>query len=91
MEKRLKQCLGIDVSKLSLWMSLDVLDQNLVKKFEILIEVSNDLSGFKAILKWLKTVVDINVYFLIILEAKGVYHQGITHYLYEQDFEISVM
>jgi transposase len=91
MEKRLKQCLGIDVSKLSLSLSLGILNQELVKKFEKHIDVKNDLSGFKTILKWLKTVVDINVDFLIILEATGFYHQGIAHYLYEQGYAVSVM
>lgn len=89
--KRLKQCLGIDVSKLSLSLSLGILNQELVKKFEKHIDVKNYLSGFKTILKWLKTVVDINVDFLIILEATGVYHQGIAHYLYEQGYAVSVM
>ena len=91
MEKRLKQCLGIDVSKLSLSLSLGILNQKLVKKFEKHIDVKNDLSGFKTILKWLRIVVDINVDFLIVLEATGVYHQGISHYLYEQGFAVSVM
>lgn len=72
METRLKQCLGIDVSKLSLSLSLGGLNQDLVKSFEKHIDVSNDLKGFKIIIRWLKTVVDIDVNFLKILEATGV-------------------
>ncbi|MFT6993957.1 MAG: transposase, partial [Maribacter sp.] len=46
MEKRLKQSLGIDVSKLNLSLSLGFLRENLVKEFESHCDVSNDLSGY---------------------------------------------
>ncbi len=50
----LKQCLGIDVSKSSLSLSLGYLTNDLRKKFESHEDVSNDLSGFKILHKWLK-------------------------------------
>lgn len=52
----LKQCLGIDVSKSSLSLSLGYLTNNLSKKFESHVDVSNDLSGFKVLHKWLKKI-----------------------------------
>lgn len=72
MEKRLKQSLGIDVSKLGLSLSLRFLTEKLGKKFKSHADLRNDLWGYKEVLKWLKksvhgTVVDL----LIVMEATG--------------------
>ena len=74
MEKRLKQSLGIDVSKLKLSLSLGFLTGKLEKEFISHEDVSNDLSGYKTLLKWLKKWVDSSVDFLIVMEATVVYH-----------------
>ncbi|WP_165750542.1 IS110 family transposase [Cellulophaga sp. Z1A5H] len=91
MEKYLKQSLGLDVSKLNLSLSLGSLNEKLVKKFESHPDVSNDLKGYKVLLKWLKASVDSEVELLVVMEATGVYHQGIAHYLYEQGYSVCVM
>ncbi|WP_036152083.1 IS110 family RNA-guided transposase [Maribacter forsetii] len=91
MEKRLKQSLGIDVSKLNLSLSLGSLNENLVKEFESHPDVSNDIMGYKVLLKWLKASVDLDVELLVVMEATGVYHQGIAHFLYEQGYSVCVM
>jgi transposase len=79
MEKRLKQSLGIDVSKLNLSLSLGFLHGDLGKKFEVHPDITNDLSGFKELHRWLKKSVDPSVDMLIVMEATGVYHQGVAH------------
>ena len=91
MENRLKQCLGIDVSKLNLSMSLGFLTNKLVKEFEVHSDVSNNSSGYKELLQWLKEFVDDTVELLVVMEATGVYHQGIAHYLYAYGYSVSVM
>jgi len=91
MEKRLKQSLGIDVSKLSLSLSLGFLSDKLVKDFMFHPDISNDISGYKVLLKWLKASVDYEVEMLVVMEATGVYHQGIAHYLHEQGYAVCVM
>ena len=91
MEKRLKQSLGIDVSKLKLSLSLGFLTGKLEKEFISHEDVSNDLSGYKTLLKWLKKLVDSSVDFLIVMEATGVYHQGIAHYLHSKGHAVCVM
>lgn len=91
MEKRLKQSLGIDVSKLNLSLSLGSLNEKLVKKFEYHPDVANDLEGYKVLLRWLRTSVDPEVELLVVMEATGVYHQGIAHYLYELGYRVRVM
>ncbi len=91
MEKILKQCLGLDVSKLDLSLSLGFLTNNLSKEFKVHRDVSNDLSGYKELLKWLKESVDCSVDMLVVMEATGVYHQGVAHYLYEHGYSVCVM
>jgi transposase len=39
----------------------------------------------------LKASVDNDVELLVLIEATGVYHQGIAHYLYEQGYAVCVM
>lgn len=51
MEKRLKQSLGIDVSKLGLSLSLRFLTEKLGKKFKSHADLRNDLWGYKEVLK----------------------------------------
>lgn len=87
----LKQCLGIDVSKLSLSLSICFLTSQLTKEFKFHPDITNDIDGFKALSKWLKGVLITKVGFIVVLEATGVYHQSLAHYLYEQGFAICIM
>ena len=91
MEKRLKQSLGIDVSKLNLSLSLGFLSDKLEKEFKSHPDVPNDISGYRELLKWLGKSIDPSVDMLVVMEATGVYHQGIAHYLYEQGYSVCVM
>ena len=91
MEKRLKQSLGIDVSKSDLSLSLGFLTDRLVKEFRSRPDVSNDISGYRELLKWLGKSVDGNVELLVVMEATGVYHQGIAHYLHARGYAVCVM
>lgn len=91
MKRVLKQCLGIDVSKLNLSLSLGFLTDDLVKDFKEHPDVSNDKTGYQELLKWLKTSIKEEVELVVVMEATGVYHQGIAHYLHEQGYAISVM
>ena len=91
MEKRLKQSLGIDVSKLSLSLSLGFLTDKLDKEFISHSDVPNDILGYRALLNWLKKSVDNSVELLVVMEATGVYHQGIAHYLHDKGYAVCVM
>ncbi|MFH6605190.1 IS110 family transposase [Maribacter algicola] len=91
MAKRLKQSLGIDVSKLSLSLSFGFLTDKLEKEFISHPDVTNDLSGYGELLNWLEKSVDDTVELTVVMEATGVYHQGITHYLYSNGYRVCVM
>lgn len=91
MKKRLKQCLGIDVSKKTLSLSLGYLTEDLEKEFISHSDVDNDILGYKKLIKWLKKSLDSDVKMLVVMEATGVYHQGVAQYLYIEGFDICVM
>lgn len=91
MEKRLKQSLGIDVSKLTLSLSLGFLTDKLEKEFKSHEDVPNELPGYKAVLQWIEKSVDSTVDLVVVMEATGVYHQGIAHYLYSHGHTVTVM
>lgn len=91
MRKTLKQCLGIDVSKSSLSLSLGVLDGSLKKEFTGHPDIKNDMSGFKVLKTWLGKKINKNVDFYVLMEATGVYHQEVCHYLYNLGYKVCVM
>lgn len=91
MHEQLKQCLGVDVSKSSLSLSFGILDDNLKKKFTSHPDISNDVSGFKTLKAWLNKTVNSNVDFYVLMEATGVYHQEVCHYLYNLGYKVCVM
>lgn len=91
MSRILKQCLGVDVSKSGLSLCLGRLSDDLTKSFESHKDVSNDIGGYKLLVKWLKLRVDTNVPFIIVMEATGVYHQHMANYLYGQGYDVCIM
>ncbi len=91
MSKSLKQSLGIDVSKESLALSLGTLTSGLDKEFKAHADVSNDPKGYKVIRHWLQQHTDSSGSLTIVMEATGVYHQGIAHYLHDKGYKVSVM
>lgn len=91
MERILKQSLGIDVSKSDLSLSLGFLTNGLRKEFRVHPDVRNDVSGFRVLLKWLRGSLGPAIGFTVVMEATGVYHQGVAHYLHEHGFTVCVM
>jgi len=87
----LKQALGIDVSKDSLSFCLGVLKANLEKEFIQGKDVSNNKKGFKELTKWLKAFSCKKSTPIIVMEATGVYHEQIAHYLYDHQYDVCIM
>ena len=91
MDRIVKQSLGIDVSKHSLSLCYGSLNLEMEREFKAHPEVKNDPEGFKILLKWIRSQASKEVDFIVVMEATGVYHQGIAAYLYEQGFNVSIM
>ena len=91
MDKLLKQSLGIDVSKSSLSICLGLLTGKLVKNFKPRSDVSNSIEGYEELSKWLLKSIDSTVELRIVMEATGVYHEGLALYLHELGYSVSIM
>ena len=87
----LKQALGIDVSKASLSMCLGVVNGDLEKEFIAGKDVSNDRAGFKELSKWLKKASGSEDLPTIVMEATGVYHEGVATYLHNLGYQVSIL
>ncbi len=87
----LKVALGIDVSKENLAVCLCRVTVNLTKEFEDPFEVSNDIPGFKKLLRWLDKEVACREDIWVVMESTGIYHEAFVYYLYEAGFKVSVM
>lgn len=87
-----KYCLGIDVSKddlSSCFSQMDAQQRITIKgsrKFE------NNLRGWKSVQSWLlRFVKDKELPLYIVMEATGVYYEGVAYFLREQGFKLSVV
>ena len=87
----LKVALGVDVSKENLAVCLCRLTVNLAKEFEDSFEVSNDIPGFKKLIRWIDKEVASRDDLWIVMESTGIYHEAFVYYLYEAGFNVSVM
>lgn len=87
----IKQCLGLDVSKdkLDACFSKMCADQSV--KVQGTREFSNTPQGWKAVGLWAKRFhKDAAIPFVVVLEATGVYHEGVSYHLKEAGFSVSV-
>jgi transposase len=64
---------------------------DLSKSFIPETDVSNDLDGFKKLVKWLESVRKKEVELSIVMEATGVYHEALAWFLYEKGFAVCIM
>lgn len=82
-------CVGIDVSKLKLdclWLR-DAQAGKLKSKV-----VPNNHKGFATLEQWLvKTLKAVPADIQVIMEATGVYHEGLAYWLHERGFRVSVL
>lgn len=84
-----RYCIGIDVSKDSLAVCLACMSLDREIKYLQSRSFSNTTSGFKQILKWLKTK-DIDAP-LFVMEVTGVYYENLAYFLDEHDCSVSVL
>lgn len=91
-ETIVKQCLGIDVSKGTLDACFSKMDDSQTFKVQGTREFSNTTAGFKALADWAKRFhKDAEIPFTVVMEATGVYHEGLAYHLKDAGFTISVV
>ncbi|MEO3408588.1 IS110 family transposase [Mucilaginibacter sp. CAU 1740] len=91
MTKILKQVLGIDVAQNELVVSLGKVDQSLTKDIYAYKTFANKPSGFLALLTWVKKHSDHAIAVHYVMEATGVYHDKLAHFLSDQSLKVSIV
>jgi transposase len=91
MEKRIKQCVGIDCGLKELVAAYGVMDENYDSTILSNTQFSNDAKGFKKLFAWSKKLSDESGAVTYVIEATGVYHEQVSVFLHEQSCKVSVL
>jgi transposase len=91
MEGIIKQCVGIDCSKDELAVCFGQLAMPWLESHKATGVFSNSPKGFKQLLKWSDKLSAIGLAVDFVIEATGVYHESVTHFLFDKGRKISVV
>ena len=91
MEKRMKQCVGIDCGLKELAVAYGTEDENREIRILSATGFKNNPAGFKKLLAWSKKLNPENGEVIYVIEATGVYHEQVALYLHEQSCKIAVI
>lgn len=87
----LKQVAGIDVAQKELVVSFGSIDHNLTLEIFDYKVFSNSPKGFADLTKWAEKKAENDVKIRYVMEATGVYHEALAHYLTDHGFEASIV
>jgi len=88
----LKYSVGIDVSSEDLAVGFGLLSRDLLSKISKPKKFTNTPKGFKSMDNWITKQRKVKETKLgIVMEATGVYHENVAHFLYEKGYEIYVV
>jgi transposase len=91
MEKRIKQCVGIDCGLKELVVAYGVMDEKFDVRILSNLQFKNNPVGFKKLLAWSKKLNSASEEVSYVIEATGVYHEQVSLYLHEQSCKLSVL
>jgi len=91
MEKKIKQCVGIDCGYKELVVAYGIMDEKFDVKILSNSKFKNQEKGFEKLLKWSKKLTDQGIEVTYLIEATGVYHERISLYLNEHSCKVSVL
>lgn len=91
MEKFLKQCLGIDVSKDTLDAAMGRINENLKVSIVAEKQFSNNEKGFTELIRWIGKNRLTDVAFQVVVESTGVYHEHLAYTLVKNRINIAIV
>lgn len=91
MKQVLKQVLGIDVAQKELVVTLGRMFNDFTIDLYAYKVFKNNKTGFKALLKWLDSLIEQKAPIQFVMEATGVYHQKFAYYLDEKEYDLSIV
>ena len=94
--KLIKKVTGIDISKDSFTVCFGTLDDTLNQKISKSFTFSNNVKGFKTLIKSVNNIdvfrsEDKNIPLWFVIEATGVYYENLAYFLTENNFSVSVI
>ncbi|MBK8981056.1 MAG: transposase [Ignavibacteria bacterium] len=94
--KLIKKVTGIDISKDSITVCFGTEDDALVQKYSKSYTFSNDVKGFKKLIKLVNNIdvfrsEDKNIPIWFVVEATGVYYENLAYFLSENKYPVSVI
>jgi transposase len=91
MTKLLKQVAGIDVAQKELVVSLGNMDGEAATKVYAYKTFANTETGIKALTVWVKSKTDPQYPLRYVMEATGVYHEGLAYHLSDKGYSVSIV
>lgn len=91
MKRVVKQVLGIDVAQKELVVSAGRKHEDLSDELYATKTFANNHKGFSALLLWIRQRSSADVEVRYVMEATGVYHEQLAHYLSDQGKEVSIV
>lgn len=91
MEEMIKQSVGIDCAKNDFTVTFSICDSQHEVKHLSSKTFANDESGFKAFNKWYDKLWKRSVPLIMVMEATGVYHERLAHFLFDTGCKVVVL
>lgn len=91
MKNVLKQVIGIDVAQKELVVCLGRVFDDLSSELYANSVFKNSESGFITLLKWANNLTTREIPLRFVMEATGVYHEGLAFYLNDHQYELSIV
>lgn len=94
--KLIKKVTGIDVSKDSITVCFGTLDDTLNQKISKAFTFSNDIKGFKKLIKSINNIdvfrsEDKDIPLMFVVEATGIYYENLAYFLNENNYSVYVI
>lgn len=91
MEKIIKQCVGIDISKASFTACICKKMLSGESQTSHVVIFDNSKPGFNQFIKWHRKLIDPSVETIFLMEATGIYYESIAYFLYRLKLTVSVI
>lgn len=86
-----KQCVGIDCAKDELAVCFGQLTGQWKVQHKSTAVFANGEDGYKSLVRWAKKLSEPGMFLYFVMEATGVYHENLAHYLADTGMSISVI
>jgi len=92
MNNILKQTFGIDVSMDTFVVRFGTTDTNQDQQISNSESFKNTTAGFKKFIQWTKKhIISNDIPLFFVMEATGVYYENLAHFLYSNNYNVSVV